>query len=90
MPIPARDSFKTKRNIMKKVLALLAIAGMMAACGNNAEKKKDGMDAKMEEKMDGKMEEKMDGKMEDKMEEKMNDKMGDTSKMKMEEAKPKM
>lgn len=79
-----------KRKIMKKVLTLLAIAGIMAACNSSSDKKKDGMDAKMEEKMDGKMEEKMDGKMEDKMEEKMNDKMGDTSKMKMEEAKPKM
>lgn len=69
---------------MKKVFVVLAVAGVMAACNNNKEKKTDGMNDKMEEKMDGKTEEKMEEKMDNKMNE-----MKDTTK-KMEEAKPKM
>ena len=66
---------------MKKLFTVLALAGIMTACGNNKEKKTDGMNEKMEEKMDGKMEEKMDGKMEE---------AKDTMTKKMDEAKPKM
>ena len=70
---------------MKKLFTVLAVAGIMTACGNNKEKKTDGMNEKMEdkmeEKMDGKMEEKMDGKMEE---------AKDTMTKKMDEAKPKI
>lgn len=76
---------------MKKLFAVLAIAGVMTACSNSKDKKTDGMNDKMEEKMDGgKMEEKMDGgKMDgdkmDEMKDTMNNKMD-----KMDESKPKM
>ena len=66
---------------MKKLFTVLAVAGILTACGNNKEKKTDGMNEKMGEKMDGKMEEKMDGKMEE---------AKDTMTNKMDEAKPKM
>jgi len=80
---------------MKKLFAVLAIAGVMTACNNSKDKKADGMNDKMEEKMDGgKMEEKMDGgKMEEKMDGGKMDEMKDTmnNKMdKMDESKPKM
>jgi type I site-specific restriction endonuclease len=94
--VPAIPGYNLKSLIMKKFLIVLAVAGVMTACGNNG-KKPEAMKDKMEEKMDGKMEEKMDGKMEEKMdgkmEEKMNNKMEemkDTVGKKMEEAKPKM
>ena len=71
---------------MKKLFAVLAIAGVMTACNNSKDKKADGMNDKMEEKMDGgKMEEKMDGGKMDEMKDTMNNKMD-----KMDESKPKM
>ena len=71
------------KKTMKKLFAIIAIAGIMTACNN--EKKTE--DVKMEEKMDV-MKDKMQDTMTKKMDEKM-DNMKDTMKMKMEE-KPKM
>lgn len=90
---------KNKNDKMKKVFAVLAIAGTLAACNNNSEKKDGAADTTAINNMIDSAKGAMD-KMVDSASNSMNnmvdsakgamDKMADSATKKIEEAKPKM